>query len=241
MLPRTLEPEVMDTREEAVDYDAMDHSTVNAVFVDDFLAVANSSELGSRLRGGGESVRILDVGTGTAQIPIALCHRLSTGESGRDGTQRPVRITAIDLAAEMLALAERNVVAAGFEESIIPQRIDAKALPYPAGSFDVVFSNSIVHHIPQPQAAMAEMVRVSRPGGVLFVRDLLRPQDAETVESLVSTYAGNENAHQQQMFRESLHAALTLPEVCKILVSLGISADCAEQTTDRHWTITATA
>jgi ubiquinone/menaquinone biosynthesis C-methylase UbiE len=148
MLPRTLEPEVMDTREEAVDYDAMDHSTVNAVFVDDFLAVANNNELGSRLKSGGEPVRILDVGTGTAQIPIALCHRLSSGDSGGDGMQLPVRITAIDLAAEMLAIAERNIVAAGFEESIIPEQVDAKALPFPPESFDVVFSNSIVHHIP---------------------------------------------------------------------------------------------
>ena len=37
MLPRTLEPEVMDTREEAVDYDSMDHSGVNRVFVDDLV------------------------------------------------------------------------------------------------------------------------------------------------------------------------------------------------------------
>jgi hypothetical protein len=40
MLPRVLEPEVMDTPEEARDYDAMDHSAVNRVFVADFLAVS---------------------------------------------------------------------------------------------------------------------------------------------------------------------------------------------------------
>ena len=38
MLPRTLEPEVMDSVEEARDYDAMDHAVVNRVFVEDFLA-----------------------------------------------------------------------------------------------------------------------------------------------------------------------------------------------------------
>jgi ubiquinone/menaquinone biosynthesis C-methylase UbiE len=140
----------------------------------------------------------------------------------------------------MLAIAERNVVTAKFEESISLEWVDAKAPTYPDGSFDVVFSNSIVHHIPEPLAALVEMVRVLCSGGLLFVRDLLRPCDAETVETLVSTYAGDENSHQQQMFRESLHAALTLSEVRELLVSLGNSADCAEQTTDRHWTITAT-
>ena len=42
-------------------------------------------------------------------------------------------------------------------------------------SFDAVMSNSIVHHIPKPDDALAEMLRVLRPGGFLFVRDLLRP------------------------------------------------------------------
>ena len=49
MLPRTLEPEVMDTAEEAVDYDAMDHGEVNRRFVGDFLrarAAAGHADLG---------------------------------------------------------------------------------------------------------------------------------------------------------------------------------------------------
>ena len=56
MLPRVLEPEVMDSAEEAHDYDAMDHGTVNRLFVEDFLAGWDGSN------------PILDVGTGTAQL-----------------------------------------------------------------------------------------------------------------------------------------------------------------------------
>src|SRR5207253_1466615 len=62
-LSRILEPEVMDSAEEARDYDAMDHSAVNRVFVADFLAVWDGAR------------PILDLGTGTAQIPIALCRQ----------------------------------------------------------------------------------------------------------------------------------------------------------------------
>ena len=63
MLKRVLEPEAMDTPDEAHDYDAMDHSTVNRVFVADFLSVWDGG------------TPLLDVGTGTAQIPIELCRQ----------------------------------------------------------------------------------------------------------------------------------------------------------------------
>jgi len=66
MLPRVLEPEVMDSPEEASDYDSMDHSEVNRVFVQDFLAFWHGSGT------------VLDVGAGTAQIPIELCQQSVT-------------------------------------------------------------------------------------------------------------------------------------------------------------------
>src|SRR5262245_53899915 len=107
MLPRVLEPEVMDSAEEARDYDAMDHSTVNRVFVADFLAVWDG-------RG-----PVLDVGAGTAQIPIELCRRHPTAEA-----------TAVDLAEHMLRVGRENVRRAGLEARVRLERCDAKRLPY---------------------------------------------------------------------------------------------------------------
>ena len=60
MIPRTLEPEVMDTVEEAVDYDSMDHSTVNRVFVADLLRFVEPAA-----KPVDYSLRIIDLGTGT--------------------------------------------------------------------------------------------------------------------------------------------------------------------------------
>ena len=195
MLTRQLEPEVMDTAEDAHDYDAMDHRPVNAVFVGDFLS--QLSLVAKPVRS--ETPRqILDVGTGTALIPIELCRR-----------EPQVRVIAIDLASEMLKLAELNIARAGLKNSIRTQLVDAKSSPFRDGEFEAVMSNSIVHHIPQPHAVFAEMVRVLRPGGLLFVRDLLRPDSSDEVERLVATYAGQENAHSRQLFRQSLHAALS--------------------------------
>lgn len=229
MLPRTLEPEVMDTAEEAADYDAMDHAEVNRVFVDDLLAFAGGAHavgIAARRPGSTEPLRVLDVGTGTALIPIELARR---------GVA--VRVTAIDLADEMLAVGRRNVAAAGLSDVIALERVDAKGLPYADGTFDVVMSNSIVHHIPEPRGTLAEMVRVLRDGGVLFVRDLLRPESSETAEHIVRTYAGGENDRQRQLFRQSLHAALTVEEVAELLDEIGQPREWVRQTSDRHWTI----
>jgi ubiquinone/menaquinone biosynthesis C-methylase UbiE len=213
MLSRILEPEVMDTPEEARDYDAMDHSTVNRVFVADFLAVWAGSG------------RVLDVGTGTAQIPIELCRQNAS-----------VSVVAIDLAEEMLRVGRQNVRHAGFESRITLERRDAKQMPYERGSFAAVISNSIIHHIPEPGAVIGEMVRVVKPGGTIFVRDLLRPTDLPTLKHIVATYAGDANAHQQKMFAESLHAALSLQEIRDLVAQHGHDPARVRQTTDRHWT-----
>lgn len=226
MLPRTLEPEVMETAAEAADYDAMDHSEVNRLFIDAFLRAAAGTSLEHKLRDAVDPPHILDVGTGTALIPIKLCQR---------GVH--CHITAIDLSREMLKLADRNVATAGLESRIHPEYVDAKQMPWREGTFDAVISNSIIHHIPEPRSAVAKVLRVLKSGGLLFVRDLLRPDDAETLERLVQTYAGNENAHQQQMFRDSLHAALTLDEVRALLADFDVPAGWASQTSDRHWTV----
>src|SRR6266478_3851873 len=161
MLPRTLEPEVMDSADEARDYDAMDHAAVNRAFVADFLAVWNGRS------------PLLDVGTGTAQIPIELCRQSATA-----------RVTAIDLAEQMLRVGQENVRRAGLEERVSLRCCDAKAMPFAAHSFTGVISNSIVHHIPEPAGVFQEMVRVVEHGGQLFVRDLLRPGDEATLQKL---------------------------------------------------------
>jgi ubiquinone/menaquinone biosynthesis C-methylase UbiE len=216
MFERVLEPEVMDSAEEARDYDSMDHSHVNQLFVSDLLKVC------------ADFATLLDVGAGTAQILIELCRRHVT-----------VLAVAIDMAQHMLDVGQRNLVTAGLTGRVELRRCDAKKMPFADRTFDAVISNSIVHHIPAPFAVFAEMARVVKPGGVLFVRDLLRPVDAAALAGFVKTYAGDANAHQQKMFADSLHAALTLEEVRGMVTCLGFDAATVQQTSDRHWTFSA--
>src|SRR5439155_25913895 len=213
MMPRVLEPEVMDSAEEVRDYDAMDHSQVNRAFVADFLAFF--TPLPGNV--------VLDVGTGTAQIPIELCRQNAA-----------VNVVAVDLAEHMLRVAKENVQRAGLANRIRLERLDAKRPSGAAGCFAAIISNSIVHHIPEPASVLAEMVRMVAPDGALFVRDLLRPDTDTDVKHLVQTYAGEANAHQQKMFDDSLRAALTLAEIRNLVKPRGFASAAVQRTTDRH-------
>ncbi|MFO1007397.1 MAG: class I SAM-dependent methyltransferase [Planctomycetaceae bacterium] len=221
MLPRTLEPEVMDTEEDASEYDLMNHEEVNRRFVADWGAACQ--QIGMALD---RPLLMLDVGTGTARIPIALCQRYSH-----------VTITAIDLADEMLKLARINIARAELSSRITLQRVDGKQLPFSDGAFDSVVTNTILHHIPEPLVCLREMVRVLAPGGLLFVRDLMRPESDSAVESLVNLHTQGATPSQRQLFRQSLHASLTLGEVRDMLEELRLPTDWVQATSDRHWTL----
>lgn len=232
MSARVLEPEVMDTAEEARDYDAMDHSAVNSRFCDDFLMFANR---GGQPALGARTPRIVDFGTGTALIPIELCKRAGG-----------FVVVAIDLAQHMLDLGRENVARAGLAERVLLERVDAKGTPYDDGAFGATISNSIIHHIPEPARCLAEMWRVTAKGGLLFVRDLHRPDGGPEVDRLVTLYGGEPPAdpaklasyqNQRALFRASLCAALTVAEVAAMVAPLGVPASAVKLTSDRHWTL----
>ncbi len=242
-IERVPEPEVMDTREEAVDYDAMDHAEVNVRFVEELFEFAHTVRPEGIAPNEEDQQRdydpddttdyslgdVLDPGTGTAQIPIELCSK-----------DHHCRVMAIDMATHMLDVAKANVQFASLDMRITLSHMDGKAMRFPAGMFDTMMSNSIIHHIPEPIDCLKEMVRVTREKGILFVRDLKRPDDEPTLEAIVNQYTGDENAHAQQMFRESLWAALTLDEIRGLVASLGFDDSTVAATSDRHWTWAAT-
>jgi ubiquinone/menaquinone biosynthesis C-methylase UbiE len=232
-LPRVLEPEVMDTEEEASDYDAMDHGGVNATFADDLVGT-----LAERRDPGRGPLSVLDVGTGTALIPIALASRLPQAT-----------LVAVDLADHMLRVARANVERAGLGGRITLERHDAKSLQSMSASFHVVMSNSIIHHIADPAPALASMWQHTASHGLLFVRDLARPRDEAHLAGLVDTYAriptgvdaatALRHERQRHLFRASLHAALSPDEVLDAAVRAGIVGARVTMTSDRHWTLIA--
>jgi len=216
---RVLEPEVMDGADEARDYDSMDHTGVNRSFVDDLL-------LQTTLFEESQVFSVLDLGTGTAQIPIELCRR-----------NNMVSVTGVDLAHSMLELGLENVTRAGLDTRISLQPYDAKQLPWAENHFPVVMSNSILHHIAKPALVLKEALRVVQSGGLMFFRDLLRPSDQASLNHLVEIYTADDSAHQRKMFENSLRAALSLSEIRILVKQLGYDPQAVHASSDRHWTM----
>ena len=67
----------------------------------------------------------------------------------------------------MLHHAAANLAADGVTAKL--QQADTRCLPYRDGAFDTVLSAHMLEHLPAPRAALGEMVRVLRPGGLLIV------------------------------------------------------------------------
>jgi ubiquinone/menaquinone biosynthesis C-methylase UbiE len=110
-----------------------------------------------------QMVSLLDVATGSADIPLAIAQR-----ARRQGCA--LHITATDVQPEVLAVARGRTVAAGIKVEVA----DALALHYPDASFDIVTLSLALHHLDARDAvrALDEMRRVGRR--LLVVNDLER-------------------------------------------------------------------
>ncbi len=95
---------------------------------------------------------VLEVGCGAGLLTLALAN------SG-------LRVVATDASTEMTALARRQAERAGVSEAIEIARADARDLPYPPASFDLVLALGLLPWLADPGPAVAEMARVVRPGG----------------------------------------------------------------------------
>lgn len=211
-MPRRLEPELMDLPEEADAYAQADFRAVNQAFVDRLLELAGDTV----------ELRAIDLGTGPGDIPILLAQ-------ARPGW----KIVAADASPAMLALARKNVAAAGLA-SIELVELDAKSSGLADNSFDVIFSNSLLHHLPEPDAFWSEIRRIGKPGALVFIRDLMRPASEAAARELVDQHAGSESKLLQEEFYRSLLAAFTPAEVRDQLAGKGLTELEVVTVTDRH-------
>jgi ubiquinone/menaquinone biosynthesis C-methylase UbiE len=96
----------------------------------------------------------LEIGAGTGYFTLNLMQA---------GVVR--RATATDISPRMLHVLSRNAWRLAL--SVRALRAEAEALPFPDGSFDIVYGHAVLHHVPDLDRAFAELHRVLRPGGVL--------------------------------------------------------------------------
>jgi SAM-dependent methyltransferase len=104
--------------------------------------------------------RLLDVGCGPGTITLGLAEAVAPGE-----------VVGVDFAEEAVRSAQAEAQERGDTRTRF-RRADVTALPFEDDSFDVVHAHQVFHHLNDPVAALREMRRVCRPGGLVAVREV---------------------------------------------------------------------
>ena len=214
-MKRILEPEVMDDVAQARAYAQANFAQENQGFVDRF------REYFPDWTGG----HVVDLGCGPADIPIRFLHSFPDA-----------RVTGLDASRPMLDLATKAVAAAGLSDKVTfrCERFQSLTLPEQA---DVLLSNSLLHHVPNPLQFWFHVKQWAKPGACILVMDLLRPESPEAAQVLVDQYAADEDSILKKDFYNSLLASFTEDEVAAQLAEMNLSRLLIDVPDDRHWVV----
>jgi SAM-dependent methyltransferase len=168
----------VDRPAEVGEYDEGMQALLQLVWGDGFLSPGGADEVrrvleGVDLRG----CRVLDIGCGLGAIDVLLVKEHGAAE-----------VVGIDLEPDLVRRARERFVAAGVAETIRAQVVAPGPLPFPDGSFDVVFSKDSLVQIPDKGTIFAQIKRVLRPGGLLVMSDWLRGGEGEYSPELLEFF-----------------------------------------------------
>lgn len=188
---RILETEAMMSQQEVMAYDKLVKQYHNILHSGFILTVLNTSP---------EKGAFLDVGTGTGWIAIGVAKH-----------NPKCSVTAIDLSATMLNVAEKNAQNEGVGDRINFLKMDAKSMPFQDHAFDSVFSHNMLHHIPNPIEMVNEMGRVVKEDGAINIRDLIRVPKL-MAKCYVNIFGLFYNKMMKKEYYDSIRASLSMEE-----------------------------
>lgn len=225
MMDRITEPELMDDAAQARAYANADFEQAHSEIMRHFTRclAAHPPAVDGGADGAFDAV---DLGCGDADIAVRLAklhHR--------------ARVAAVDGAQEMLRHAQRRIDAAGVGERVHTAPAVLPQITLPERAFDVIVSNSLLHHLHDPQVLWRTARRLGKPGACVFIADLSRPDSPAQVEALVKRHAANEDPILQRDFHNSLLAAFTPAEVENQLQEAGLGHLAVRTIDDHHLTV----
>lgn len=213
-MERILEPELMDDGKRATAYANADFTKSNQNYINQLLSEYSAL-----------SGTAVDIGTGPADVAIRLAK-----------ANPRLRITAVDGSQPMIQIAQRAVQLEALEPRISLLCARIPGLPLPDHSFDAVLSKDLLHHLPDPTILWIEAKRLVKKGGVIFVMDLMRPENLGQVKQLVSDVTGKADPLVQEDFFNSLCAAFTVDDVTSQVKRAGLNLKI-DRVSDRHMLI----
>jgi SAM-dependent methyltransferase len=190
-MERIPEPELMEEHAQARAYSEADFAAPHDDFVDRASCVFARDAQGL----------ILDLGCGPADISVRFAHRFEQLE-----------LVGVDGSAAMLGFGRERIQAEALGHRI---RLVQCFLPSPtlATDFDGAISNSLLHHLHDPQVLWRSLKAHVRPGAPVFIMDLMRPPSTHAAQQLVADLSGGEPEVLQKDFYLSLCAAFRTDEI----------------------------
>lgn len=173
-----------------------------------------------------EAGAALDLGCGTGDISIRFARAFSAWT-----------VDGLDGSTAMLERAREAVRRAGLTARV---NLVASYLPggdAPRNGYDLIFSNSLLHHLADPAVLWSSLRRWAPRGTPVFMMDLLRPRSREEARELVDRYAEDEPDILQRDFFNSLLAAYRPSEVRSQLQEAGLCQLRIRTTSDRHFIV----
>jgi len=178
-----------------------------------------------QLIGGPEALpsdaRLLDLGCGPGNIALLLAERFAAA-----------RVIAVDGAAAMLQIARERLAAAPDRwpgVTVLQGLLSAEGLRLEPGAAALtagcaaVVSNSLLHHLHDPQVLWRALPALAAEGAVVYVKDLRRPPSPEAALALRDRHLADAPAVLQHDYVASLHAAFTATEVRQQLEAAGLA------------------
>ncbi|MEN8256312.1 MAG: class I SAM-dependent methyltransferase [Thermodesulfobacteriota bacterium] len=213
-MQRIAEPELMEGVEQAKVYAEADFSPANKQFLD--LFHTTFPDFSGR-------ATVLDLGCGPGHILFDFA-RIFPGCTclGLDGSEEMLNHA-------YLACGSTTSSSIAFQ---------CKQLPFPddIGTWQVILSNSLLHHLNNPADLWQSVKKLAEPGTLIFVMDLFRPGSPEDAKAIVEKYSSDEPEILQQDFYNSLLAAYRPGEVALQLAEQDLNLQCRE-VSDRHLAI----
>ena len=200
-MQRSVEPELMDDPLQVQAYAQADFRATDQALVDRLV------ELFGESLGDGPGPRLVDLGCGPGNISFRLAERFpQTSVLGLDGAAAMLEVAQQELAQRVLGcpgLADRL----RFAQVLL----GPETLPY--GGFTAVVSNSLLHHLHDPQALWRHLRPLAAPGAAIYIKDLRRPATPEAALALQQLHLASAPAVLQRDYLASLHAAFEPAEV----------------------------
>jgi arsenite methyltransferase len=142
---------------------------------------------------------VADVGAGTGFMTAGFAPQVE-------------RVYVLDGSPAMLEQARKNLVDV---PNVVFQEADVTELPLPDTSLDVVFANMVLHHCPDPVAAILEMARLLRPGGRLVITDMdTHPYEWLKTE-MADVWQGFDRQQVREWFQEAGLVNVIVDDTCE--------------------------